>query len=168
MTELAKVDKLETVKKTFTKTIEGEQQLASLTPNIGVDQIIGSALFKDKMLLNVEWEVTAGYTIRDILTWDIKISSDGSVSIVLWEPEIFWVSLTGITKSTTLGITTQHDIDIEDTLRQKISELILQDALSGNILQMAKSNAQNVLQALLLHAGIQIKEVIIAWTGTLE
>jgi hypothetical protein len=54
MTELAKVDKLETVTKTFTKTIEGEQQLANLIPSIGVDQIISSALFKDKMVLNVE------------------------------------------------------------------------------------------------------------------
>jgi len=54
MTELAKVDKLETVTKTFTKTLEGEQQLASLIPGIGVDQILGSALFKDKMVLDVE------------------------------------------------------------------------------------------------------------------
>jgi hypothetical protein len=54
MTELAKVDKLETVKKTFTKTIEGEQQLASLIPGIGIDEIINSALFKDKMVLEVK------------------------------------------------------------------------------------------------------------------
>jgi hypothetical protein len=50
---------LETVKKSFTETIEGEQQLASLLPNIGVDQILGSALFKDKMTLEVQGEVRA-------------------------------------------------------------------------------------------------------------
>lgn len=54
MTELAKVDKLETAKKSYTKIIEGEQQFASLLPGIGIDQIINSALFKDKMVLDVE------------------------------------------------------------------------------------------------------------------
>ena len=68
MTELAKVDKLETVTRTFSKTIEGEQQLASLIPGIGVDQIIGSALFKDKMVLNVDGQVHAGYFVGDIAT----------------------------------------------------------------------------------------------------
>ena len=68
MTELAKVDKLETVTKTFTKTLEGEQQLASLIPGIGVDQILGSALFKDKMVLDVEGIVSAGYLINDVIT----------------------------------------------------------------------------------------------------
>jgi hypothetical protein len=53
MTDLIKTQKLETAKQTFTKTIEGEQQLASILPEIGVDQIIGSALFKDKMILEV-------------------------------------------------------------------------------------------------------------------
>ena len=68
MTELAKVDKLETVTKTFTKTLEGEQQLASLIPGIGVDQIVGSALFKDKMVLDVKGVVRAGYMVNDITT----------------------------------------------------------------------------------------------------
>ncbi|MEI6773362.1 MAG: hypothetical protein WCL18_00570 [bacterium] len=68
MTELQKVETLETVKKNFTETIEGEQQLAKLLPDIGVDQIIGSALFKDKMVLNVQGEVTAGYIIKDLDT----------------------------------------------------------------------------------------------------
>lgn len=68
MTELQTVGKLETVKKIFTKTIEGEQQLASLIPSIGADEIINSALFKDKMVLNVDGEVSAGYMINDIAT----------------------------------------------------------------------------------------------------
>ena len=68
MTELQKVEKLETAKKNFTETIEGEQQLASLLPDIGIDQIVGSALFKDKMILEVQGEVSAGYMIKDIAT----------------------------------------------------------------------------------------------------
>jgi hypothetical protein len=34
MTELTSVEKLETAKEDFIETIEGEQQLAALTPNI--------------------------------------------------------------------------------------------------------------------------------------
>jgi hypothetical protein len=59
MTELQTLDKLETAKKSFTETIEGEQELAKLMPDIGADQIIASALFKDKMTLEVKGEVLA-------------------------------------------------------------------------------------------------------------
>lgn len=168
MTQLAKVDKLETAKKTFTKTIEGEQELAKLIPNIGVDQIVGSALFKDKMTLKVEGEVTAWYMVGDIATWNITVSRDGTVSIILEEPQIFWVTLTWTTKSTQLGIVTQNDIDMENNLRTKAGDLMIQEALSGDILQEAKNNAQNILQTLFLRAWIQIKEVIIKGTGDLQ
>lgn len=161
MTELAKVDKLETVKKTFTKTIEGEQQLASLIPGIGIDEIINSALFKDKMVLEVKWEVSAGYMINEVATGDIQVSRDGTITIVLWQPEVFWVALTGTTQTAKLGIVTQSEIDMENKLREKAGEMMIQEALSGNILQEAKNNAQNTLQNLLLTAGTQIKEVII-------
>lgn len=161
MTQLQTLEKLETVKKTFTKTIEWQQQLASLIPGIGVDQIVGSALFKDKMILEVEGEVSAWYMIKNIATGDINVSRDGTVTILLWTPQIFWVSLTGTTKSTTLGITTPQDIAMENKLREKAGEMMIQEALSGNILQEAKNNAQNTLQNLFLNAKIQIKEVII-------
>jgi len=50
---------------------------------------------------------------------------------------------------------------MENKLREKAGEMMIQDALSGNILQEAKNNAQNALQNLFLRANIQIKEVII-------
>ena len=161
MTELQTVGKLETVKKIFTKTIEGEQQLASLIPSIGADEIINSALFKDKMVLNVDGEVSAGYMINDIATWDITVSRDWTVTIILWDPEVFWVTLTGELQTTKLGIVTKSEIAMENKLREKAGELMLQDALSGNILQEAKNNAQTALQNLFLKANIQIKNVII-------
>jgi Protein of unknown function (DUF4230) len=168
LTELQAVGKLETVKKVFTKTIEWEQQLASLIPDIGAEYIIDSALFKDKMVLDVEGEVRAGYMIQDIANEDITVSRDGTVTIVLWEPEIFWVTLTWTRKTTQLGIVSQSDIDMENKLRTKALEFIRQDALSGNILQTAKNNAQNTLQTLFLTHGIQIKEVIIMETWDIQ
>lgn len=50
---------------------------------------------------------------------------------------------------------------MENQLRQKAAEIMMQEALSGNILEEAKTNAQTALQDLFLKAGIQIKEVII-------
>ena len=50
---------------------------------------------------------------------------------------------------------------MENKLREKAGDLMIQEALSGNILQAAKNNAQNILQTLFLKARIQIKEVII-------
>lgn len=168
MTELQTIEKLETAKKSFTESIEGEQQLVSLLPDIGADQIIGSALFKDKMVLEVAGEVSAGYVFIDVVTGDIKVSRDGTVTIILWEPQIFWVTLSGTTKSATLGVLTPQDIDMENRLKAKASIMMMQEALSWNILQIAKSNAQNDLQTLFLKAGIQIKEVIISWTGDIQ
>lgn len=54
MTELQAIEKLDTVTKNFTKTIEGQQEIAALIPNIGVDEIISSALFSNKVVLEVE------------------------------------------------------------------------------------------------------------------
>ena len=50
---------------------------------------------------------------------------------------------------------------MENRLRQKAGEMMIQEALSGNILQTAKNNAQSLLQTSFLQARIQIKEVII-------
>lgn len=46
--------------------------------------------------------------------------------------------------------------------------MMIQEALSGNILEDAKKNAQSTLQDLFLKAQIQIKEVIIKGTGNSE
>lgn len=57
---------------------------------------------------------------------------------------------------------------MENKLREKAGEIMIQEALSGNILEDAKNNAQSALQDLFLKAQIQIKEVIIKGTGDLE
>jgi hypothetical protein len=57
---------------------------------------------------------------------------------------------------------------MENKLREKAGELILQEALSGGILEEAKNNAQSALQDLFLKANIQIKEVNIKGTGDIE
>lgn len=168
MTQLQTVGKLETISKPFTKTIEGEQELTSLIPMIAPADIIGSSIFKDKMVLEVKGNVQAGYMIKDVQTGDIQISRDGAVTIVLWAPQVFGVTLTGTSQTTKLGITQQKDIDMENQLRQKAGEMMVQEALSGNILQEAKNNAQKALQDLFLNAWIQIKEVIIKWTGDIN
>ena len=168
MTELKTVEKLETVSKKFTKTIEGQQELVALIPDIGVDQIISSALFSTALSLDVEWIISAWYIINNIATGDIQVSRDGTVTIMLREPEIFPIEFTGELQTAKLGIVTKSEIDMENTLRDKAGEQMIQEALSGGILEEAKNNAQSVLQDLLLKANIQIKEVIIKGTGDKE
>jgi len=160
LTELTKIDKLETITKTFTKTIEWQQQISSLIPDMNVDQIIDRALFKDKTSLDIEGTVSAGYVIHDITTWAIQISRDGTITIALGEPVIFWTELTGELQILRFYIS-QKELLMEHALRNKIKELMLQEALSGGILEEAKSNAQKTLQNIFLNAQIQIKEVIL-------
>lgn len=57
---------------------------------------------------------------------------------------------------------------MENKLREKAGDMMIQEALSGNILEEAKTNAQSALQNLFLNAGIQIKEVNIKGTGDLQ
>ncbi len=161
LNQLSGTDKLETISKTYTKIIEGEQELTTLTPNIGVDDIIDSALFKDIMKLEVEGIVSAGYILGNLTENDIIGDKEWNITIILSDPEVFWVTLTGELQTNKLGIITQKEITMEHQLREKASELIIQDALEWWILEEAKNNAQTVLQDILLKAGIQIKEVFI-------
>lgn len=150
----------------MTTTLSGEQSLTTLLPNIWAESIVNSALFKDNMLLTVTGIVHAGYTLDKLVTGDIQVSRDGTVTIFVGVPHILDVELTGDTKTTLLGITTLQDIELEKTLRQQAQDILYQDALSWNILQEAQNNAQNILQDVILKAGIQIKEVIILGTGS--
>ena len=170
VTQLQAVQKLETAKMTITKVIEGEQQLADLIPGLGIDDIIHTALFEDKIILEVEGEVTAGYDLENIMTGDITIDSNGTVTLAIGEAQILWVVLTDKTKlfDRKLGLLTKGDINMETQLRNKAGDMMVQDALSGGILQAAKINAQKALQDLLLKADIQIKEVIIVGTNQID
>lgn len=161
ITELNTINTLKTASMHFTKTIEWEQELSTLLPGIGIDQIINSALFKEKMILEIEWEVYAGYIINNITENNITVSRDGTVTLTLDEAKILWVDLSWETKTTQLGITTQKEIEMEQILRQKASEMMVQQALSWEILEEAKKNITTILQDILLKAQIQIKEVIV-------
>ena len=78
------------------------------------------------------------------------------------------MELTGELQTTKLGIVTQSEIAMENTLRKKAGEMMIQEALSGGILKEAKNNAQSVLQDLFLKANIQIKEVNIQGSGDIQ
>lgn len=82
------------------------------------------------MLLTVTGIVHAGYTLDKLVTGDIQVSRDGTVTIFVGVPHILDVELTGDTKTTLLGITTLQDIELEKTLRQQAQDILYQDALS--------------------------------------
>ncbi len=168
-TQLILLQKLETARIPFHKTITWEQELASLVPTIGVEELINNVLFKSAMILDVEWYISAGYIFDGIDTWDIQVSRDGTVRIILWKPHILDIQLTWALPSIKTGnIITKKDRDMEQQLKAKASELIVQDILSWTLFQDTKTNAQKLLQTLFLKANIQIKEVIITWISDID
>jgi hypothetical protein len=76
LNQLSGTDKLEIISKNLTKTIEGEQELATLIPSIGVDDIIDSALFKDTMKLTVEGIISAGYMIGNLTENEVMVDKE--------------------------------------------------------------------------------------------
>jgi len=161
ITELQPIDSFVTVSKIYTKTIEGEQALSTLTTSIGIEEILASALFQDKMTLEVQWIVDAGYIIGDITENDIIVTQDGTVTLMLGEAQILWITLTWTTQANILGIRTAKDIAMETTLREEAGKLILQEASEQGILDEAVRKAKALLQDIFLKANIQIKEVIV-------
>ncbi len=164
ITELHEAKTLQTAHMYFTKTIEGEEEVSQLLPDMGIEQIITSALFNEKIILEIQWDVYAGYIFETISEDDISVSRDGTIILTLWEPEILWIQLSWEIQANQLGITPQHDIEIEKLLRAKASELMIQEALNWGILEEVKKKSPTIIQNLLLNAHIQIKEVILTWT----
>lgn len=76
LNQLSGTDKLEIISKNLTKTIEGEQELATLTPSIGIDDIIDSALFKDTMKLTVEGIISVGYMIGHLTENEVMVDKE--------------------------------------------------------------------------------------------
>jgi hypothetical protein len=168
ITQLATIQKLETAQQEFTETLQGEQQLLSLIPDIGIDQIVSSALFSNGVTLEVQWIITAGYELGTLASWAVQVDRDGTVIITLGDPTIFETILTWELQTSKLGIVTPNEIRMEKTLRTKAWDIMVQKALSGGILEEAKNNAPALLQDILLKAGIQIKNVIISWSTITE
>jgi len=160
VSQLKSVRFLETSQMTITKIIQWED----IKDSINYSEIIWKIkeiLFEDKMILQVEWIVSAGFDMDKINTGSIKINNDNSVTIILPKPQIIHASLTENTKpyDRRLWIFTKWNIELESQLRNKAIEIIKDDAIKAWILDEAKISAKEALKILLEYINIKIREV---------
>ena len=160
---LQDIQNLQTTEMTMTKIVEWEDELLDLFPSIGIDDMIQNTLFKDKMVLEVEWTVTAGYDLNKINTGDIKVFPAGILSINLPEAEILSVTLSDNTKPFTreLWRLTKWNVQLETELRNQAKILIKQDALNQWILDHADDHIKKLLREQFEKSGLLIHTVII-------
>jgi len=161
--QLQTVRKLETAQMTITKVMEGQDTLTDLIPGVGLDNIINEFLFQDKIVLEVEWIVTAGFDLMKLETGSIVAYKDDSVKIILPPVEILHVKLTEWTKpfDRKLWLLTKGDTQMETKIRNEAKKLLEQDAIMAGILEAAEQSAREALNELLNAAGIIVHELII-------
>lgn len=164
VSQLRSVKILESAQMTITKIVEWEKQqtwlIASSFEIIGK---IEKALFQDKIVLQVEWVISAWFDLEKIKTWSIKVYADNSVSIMLPPAEILHVKLTENTKpyDRELWIFTKWNVELETQIRNQAVAMIEEDAIKAGIIQQAEVSAAKALSDLLKSMNVNIREVTI-------
>lgn len=163
ITQMQSVQNLETAKMTITKIMEGEKQIGDLIPWVSIDNMIQNFLFQDKIVLEIEGEVRAGFDLSKFNSSSITVHDDHSISIKLPAAQILWTSLNENTKPFTrdLWVLTKGNIQLETQVRNNAKNLIEQEALQAGILLNAEKNAQEYITKLLTSLHVTVKEVII-------
>ena len=153
--KLQATSRLSSATMTVTKIIESKKDLSDSLLGFEILGQVEKVLFDDKMIMTVEGTINAGIDLSKITTGDIQISRtlDGGtlVQINLPDPEIFDVYLTEKTKpfERSLGILAKWDVNLETQMRNQATQAIRMEALSGDILSTARSNAQSSITQLL-------------------
>jgi hypothetical protein len=164
VSQLRSVKILESAQMTITKIVEWEKQQSSwLISSISIISKIENALFQDKIVLEVEWVISAGFDMEKLKTWSVKVYADNSVSIMLPPAEILSVKLTPNTKpyDRTLWIFTKWNVELETQIRNQAIEMIKADSLKAWILQQAEVSARETLINLLQSMNVKVREVTI-------
>ena len=159
VSQLRSVKLLETAQMTITKIVEWEKK----QDDTGIEIIwkIQNVLFQDKIVLEVEWVVSAGFDMEKLETWSVRVFADNSVSITLPPAEILHVKLTENTKpyDRTLWIFTKWNVELETEIRNQALEMIKQDAITAWILKQAEISVTKALMDLLKSMNVNVREV---------
>lgn len=160
--KLQQTSKLTSATQTVTKIIEAKKDFTDLIPGFGLETQIRKLLFDDALLMTVEGVVNAGVDLSKIGTGSVTLISSGEntiVTITLPSAEIFDVYLTEKTKpfERSLGILSKGDVNLETKMRNSAIDSIKQEALSGEILQTATTNAQQTIRELIGKLGNNLK-----------
>jgi len=159
ITKLQSVSKLESAEMTITKIMEAEKELVDVIPSMTFDDILQDALFKDKMVFELEWTVVAGIDLEKIETGDIVMNIDSTISIDLPEAEILHIIIDESSKpyDRQIWVLTKGDKDMETKIRNKAKEEMESEAIANGILQVANKNAIKDLAKLFNDMNIKIR-----------
>lgn len=133
--------RLETAQYTLEKVIRAE-----------TGQGIFGALFGDRLLFVAHGDVIAGVDLSKMQPDDVIVSPDGRVTVILPAAEIFVTSLDNqksYVYDRETGLLTKGDINLETLARQAAEDELRNGALEDGILELAQSNAANVIDKLL-------------------
>ena len=160
ITELREVNKLESAEMTITKIMEAEKDLVDIIPSMSFDDAIQEALFQDKMIFELEWDIVAGIDFEKLKTGDIRTNIDGTISIKLPEAEILHVIIDENSKpyDRIIWVLTKGKLEMETQIRNKAKEDMKIEAIEAGILISAEKNAIDSLEQLLNGMNIKLKQ----------
>ncbi|MBL8046397.1 MAG: DUF4230 domain-containing protein [Anaerolineales bacterium] len=139
--QIQSLARLETAQYTLEKVIAAESGQGAL-----------GALFGDKLLFVAHGEVIAGVDLSKLQPNDVNVDADGRVTVILPAAEVFVSSLNNeksYVYDRQTGLFTKGDINLESVARQAAEDQLRQGALEDGILNLAQSNANNVIDRLL-------------------
>lgn len=152
--QVQQLNRLETASFTIEKVIEG-----------GVDQgsPILNALLGDRLLFIAHGSVIAGVDLAQLKPEDVILHDDQSLSLRLPPARVLSHSLdNGMSRvyDRQRGLLSKGDPNLETQVRQEADQQILEAACQGGILQVANTNAQTQVRALLVTMGFRQVEFL--------
>lgn len=149
--KVRRLSRLETVVYSIDKVVEGQRE----------NVLLPSFLTGDKLLLIAHGEVIAGIDMAQLKSGDVSVNGD-TVRIHLPAPQILATRLDNQhtrVYSRTTGLLVAADPNLESQVRQAAEQQITQAAISDNILDKARQNAQVSVTTLLYGLGFHQVQV---------
>ena len=144
--QVKNLNRLETVAYTVEKVISAEENQGPFAWLVG-----------DKLLFVAHGQVIAGIDMNRLQASDIKVLSNNRLDITLPAAEIFVVTLDNnqsyVYERETGILRGAGNIQLEAAARQAAEDEILDAALEDGVLNLAQTNAQNVLRQLFAELG---------------
>ncbi|MGQ0604239.1 MAG: DUF4230 domain-containing protein [Anaerolineales bacterium] len=111
-----------------------------------------AALFGDRLLFVAHGDVIAGVDLSKMQPSDVLVGPEGQVTVIMPAAEIFVVRLDNgksYVYDRQTGLFTKGDPNLETLVRQSAETELEKGALEDGILNLAQSNAGNVIDRLL-------------------
>lgn len=158
--KLQALQNIETASMDLTKIIEWEQWLTDYLPGFDRDDTVNNFLFKDITRMEVYGKVIAWFDLSSFTGSAVTQNNDSSLDVLLPQPVILHTQLTKDTRvyDKELWIFTKGETNTETDMRNRAIEILQTAALSGWILEEAKTNSLGVFNKL-FGDGVVIRQI---------